>query len=311
MSRILPVVLLVCACWFCPGCPEPVTTTAPARETPFQRLQREYDYLEANSLQAAQGYIDQANLQLGQINGKTFLKRAKLDRLVVFVDEFDDDQVAGQDRPTVPDGAIVKRWSDYASLAHEITASYGKPAIERVLRTGSFRTPYQAVVSCWVTTTYRSGLAKRAEPVPSAPEGKVVWQPVLGRTLGMGAVSLETLPAPSLQGITGVEPTDKLTRRALERMRSEPISADGQEVTFRLEYRVASGKWHLIDVPEVKAFRQVRKVTWATGLPEKAAGVYYPGDVRLPDRPTHETNTNQTQGRHGKSVVRSRADGPS
>jgi hypothetical protein len=282
MPRSLPVVLLVCACWFCPGCPEPVTTTAPARETPFQRLQRERGLLEAGALQAAQGLVDQANLELGQINGKTFLKRAKLDRMVVFVDESAGAETTGADRPVLPDGAVVKRWSDYVSLAHEISASYGKPRIERILRTESFQAPYQAVVSCWVTATYRSGLARRTGPIPEAPKGKKVWKPAWCSG-EMGPASLEKLPVPELQGFTGVEPTDDLTRRALKQMRSEPVRSGGQEVTFRLEYRAVTGQWHLSALPEVQAFRDLAEISWYTALPEDPRGILYPGKVDLPD----------------------------
>ncbi len=276
--------------WGLAGCAEPISTEVPGPESPLQRLQRERRWLASDALRAAEQYIDQANQALGRINGKTHFKRTRLQRAMVFIEAPSKPgdpptQAAASHGPAPPADASVIRWSDYVSLAHEISASYGKAEIERIVRTESFSVPYQVVVSCWVTTSYRAGLAMKVQPIPETPEGKALWQPRTAGSSSLGAVGKQSLPLPRLQGQSGYIPDDPLTQQALDNMRAQSLSAAGQEVTFRMDYHAAKGEWLLEELPQVKAFTGLEAIDWYMGLPDEAKkreGILYPGDFDLP-----------------------------
>ena len=165
MQRMSSVLLLSVGCLV--GCTHPVTTADPGPESPFARLSRERQAVTISAQRALNDLVNRANLQLAEINGKVYLKRAKLDRVKYFIPLDRGARILSEDMPeALPENAIKKTWSDYASLAHEIHVEYAKPEVIEIETGDSLGYPYTAEVKVRVSMSYRSGLAKQINPPP-------------------------------------------------------------------------------------------------------------------------------------------------
>lgn len=193
---------------------------------------------------------------------------------------------------TLPEGAVVQKWTDQFALAQELTYRYSYVktlAIERHLKPPYFT----AKVKVLIKSTQRWAYGGKPQDIPDTPAGFILWKPSPRSGFGGWGCS-GRLPPPNLPAGKVVTPSltiGAISRLALDYLRNRPQKKTEHAVIAEMAYDHLKGRWYLGVTRRENGFPEPESLSWSYGLKGKQTDyVLDPSHIRS-RKPDDKTET--------------------
>ncbi len=248
-------------------------TTPPA--SPYDLAETNAITISADIRLAIDKSIKDANKIASTQDGKTYIDVDEFDRVLVFVPITEPElrQRHFCYMKTLPENALVKKWTDRFALAQQFSYRY---SYVRILEsTRHFSSPhFTAKVEVLIKATSHRAYGGMPTDIPSTPNDHMIWWP--GRRSGFGGLRgmIDHLPAPTRPPGKIVTPSlaiDTISQSALDALRKSTPKTIKHTVIAHMSYDRSKKQWKLDSAMQKGDFPEPEWLEWSHGLVGKNA----------------------------------------